>query len=208
MPFFGYTTAQCTTAQQGVAASSATLLWQNAYNQATATTTTQAYLSQQGLWTSASASTYHFLGDELVEQEQYLGLARQRVAVYRERTEEERVALAQMNARIDRQRAERQEALHKSRDLLLAHLTPEQRDTFENRKWFVVHGGRTRTKYRIRTESYTHNIDVLRGGGDRVSHQLCAHCAGTNIPLHDHHLTQKLSLECDEDYFLSIANRS
>jgi hypothetical protein len=42
--------------------------------------------------------------------------------------------------------------------------------------------------------------------GERVTHRLCCHCDHT-IPVYDNMLAQKLTLECDEEAFLRLANR-
>jgi len=96
------------------------------------------------------------------------------------------------------------EAVDRARELLLSHLTDEQRRTFENNGWFVVEGGRTGGRYRIR-QGYAGNVDVL--DGDLVSHKLCAHADPVAVPWPDQMLAQKLMLEIDEDDFLAIANR-
>jgi len=91
-------------------------------------------------------------------------------------------------------------------NLLLEHLTPEQRETFRNNDWFVVDGGKSKTKYRIHSRgSLMANIDVIKD--DKTLHRLCAHCDVHAIPLGDQLLAQKLMLEFDEDEFLRIANR-
>jgi hypothetical protein len=158
---------------------------------------------------TAAATTWSLIGwEEQVDHQQYLALARNRVVAYRTRTEEERireeVLQAERAAQMLRYQEETQAALTRSRELLLSHLTPRQRATFEKHKWFVVVGGKTMQRYRIHTNTFAGNIDVLEG--DQVKHRLCVHCS-SRIPLHDHHLAQKLSLESDEEYILSIANR-
>lgn len=99
------------------------------------------------------------------------------------------------------------EAQKRANELLLANLTPEQRQTFEEKKWFIVEGGKSRKRYRIRSIPHmVANIDVL-GDGESISHKLCGHCDVREVPLADHLLAQKLMLEIAEDDFLCIANR-
>jgi hypothetical protein len=142
-------------------------------------------------------------------------LAQGRIALTQERQAE--LARRQEEQRLEQERVRRlheetcrqqreqyQLAVSRSRELLLSHLTVAQRETFSRNNWFIVQGGKTGTRYRIRTNSYTGNIEVLKG--DRVDHSLCGHLCGS-MPLHDHHVAQKMSLECEEEYFLSIANR-
>ena len=99
-----------------------------------------------------------------------------------------------------------QEARDRARQLLLSHLTPEQRQTFESNRWFVVQGGKSGRRYRIKdTDDLVANIDVL--DGDRVDHRICAHAPIDRFPLHDHLLAQKIMIECEEEQMLKIANR-
>lgn len=132
-------------------------------------------------------------------------------AIIRERAEAETQRRREMAAQAAEQVAQRQaeakrraEAMTRARELLLEHLTPEQRRMFEKENWFIVEGGKSKTKYRIRGGAVAGNIDVIRN--DAVSHRLCCHC-DSSIPSHDQHLAQKLMLEHAEDDFLRIANR-
>jgi hypothetical protein len=111
--------------------------------------------------------------------------------------------------RIERRRQrlelERQERLAKERamELLLSHLTPQQRETFEANKWFIVEGGLSKKRYRINMKGHlVANIDALDDG-----HRLCAHADLHSVPMGDHLLAQKLMLQYDEERFLRIANR-
>lgn len=110
---------------------------------------------------------------------------------------------AQRAARVQAEQ-KRSEAAERARELLLKHLTPEQRETYVSNGWFVVEGGRSKKRYRIHTRTYAGNIDVL--DGDKTEVRLCCHCADA-IPQHDHHLAQKLMLEAAEDDFLRAAKR-
>jgi hypothetical protein len=172
-------------------------------NQTSATTTAGLYgLGLGQIWWS----------DEQVEQAQYVALAQQRVAVTRRRTEEERRRDEEMRARHQQEQLrlaqERAAALARSRELLLEHLTADQRASFEREKFFVVEGGRSRQLYRIRDRgSYSANIDVLEGRPGKVTHRLCCHLADYRVPLYDHLLAQKVWIESDEDGFLRQANR-
>lgn len=99
------------------------------------------------------------------------------------------------------------DAAKRAHELLLSHLTPKQRETFERNRWFIVEGGKSKKKYRIRDAGHlVANIDVLDNDGMRVR-GLCGHCAGHDIPLYDSLLAQKLMLESSEDEFLKIANQ-
>jgi hypothetical protein len=184
----------------------------------TTTASSQACISQMIIAQNATTSTttttntvywYFTEQEQWVEHSQYLGLARQRAFVFRERTAEQQRELAERQRIAAEQNALRmiahQAALAKSRELLVSHLTKEQLRTFEKNKWFVVEGGRSKQLYRIRDGGYSGNIDVL--AGERVTHRLCCHCLDSAVPIYDHLLAQKLHLQYDEDAFLQIANR-
>lgn len=102
------------------------------------------------------------------------------------------------------------ESLERSRSLLLEHLTKEQRETFENKGWFIVTGGKTKNNYRVRNIGcLNNNIELLKKGlvcGEYVAERICCHCSG-NVPLYDHLLAQKISLMFNEEEFLAKANR-
>jgi hypothetical protein len=103
-------------------------------------------------------------------------------------------------------REHKEPAQERAENLLLSHLTKQQRKTFRKNKWFIVEGGRSKQKYRIQDRGHlVANIEAL--DGDKVKHRLCAHCDLRAIPMGDHLLAQKLMLEFDEDEFLKIANR-
>ncbi len=104
----------------------------------------------------------------------------------------------------------RRQAIDRSRELLLSHLSEEQRLTFERNGWFVVEGGNSKQRYRIRSAVHlVGNVDVLENDllGTRVLYRLCAHCAHGTVPLFDQLLAQKVTLELDEASFLRVANR-
>lgn len=95
----------------------------------------------------------------------------------------------------------------RARELLLEHLTPGQRETCDRSGWFIVEGGKSKTKYRIRAlESMVANVDVLNARGAPL-HRLCAHARVGTVPLGDQLLSQKIMLELAEDDFLRTANR-
>jgi hypothetical protein len=141
---------------------------------------------------------------------QEAAMSRELSDFYRQEERRQRVALIKHN----------ESATKRSRELLLEHLTAAQRETFEKNSWFVIEGGKSRTKYRIRAASHmVANIDVLDvpsgfmlDGNDalrgaKITHRLCAHCRLDEVPLFDQLLAQKLMLEYDEERFLSLANR-
>jgi hypothetical protein len=148
--------------------------------------------------------------EDLVNHAEYFELARQRGITFRIRTAEERrlAAEAAEQARVEQERRAqaRREAEGRARDLLISHLTADQRETFERNNLFVVEGGRSGRRYRIRAGAslVTANVDVMRG--EAVEGRLCCHCRA-DIPAYDHYLAQKIALMWDEDNFLRTANR-
>lgn len=103
--------------------------------------------------------------------------------------------------------AGRDKARERAESLLLSCLTPEQLRTYNEKKWFVVEGGHSKTKYRINaSEHMVANVDVLKDDG-KVSHRLCAHLALGTVPPGDQLVAQKLMLEGNEEHFLRTANR-
>lgn len=97
-------------------------------------------------------------------------------------------------------------AAQRAEELLIEHLTPEQQKQYKDNKWFVIEGGKTKQKYRIRAGTLVANVDVLNDTG-RAQHRLCAHARPGSVPMGDQLLAQKIILETDEDAFLRIANR-
>lgn len=117
---------------------------------------------------------------------------------------------AAIEARQQRQQEEQQQQLaarERANQLLLEHLTSDQRDTFTRNGWFMVEGGKSKTRYRIRAGTLVGNIDVL-DPKDKMTHRLCGHVShNRGVPIGDHLLAQKMMLQYDEDAFLRIANR-
>lgn len=102
---------------------------------------------------------------------------------------------------------ERANAEARAKELLLSYLTPEQQKTFKDHGWFVVEGGRSKTKYRIRTGAgVAGNIQELNSNG-HVAASHCCHASDHTLPHHDHWLAQKTMLECAEDDFRRVTNR-
>lgn len=130
------------------------------------------------------------------------------------REQRERAA-AETAARTERTRLANRRAM----ELLLSHLTNEQRDTLERNSWFVVRGGQSGRRYRIDGRSYAGNVHLLREQAlavtppiqgvvppDTVEAAYCGHCDYT-IPLGDQLLAQKIMLEADEAGYIALANR-
>jgi hypothetical protein len=126
-------------------------------------------------------------------------------------TEEQRMQLEQWNAqqrereaRMQQVLAEEQQQLQRANRralvLLLTVLSTEQRAEFKATKAFHVIGGKTKTRYRIRTGIIA-NIDVYTRH-QRIAHRLCAHPEGP-IPFYDVMVGQALSLQdarTEEDF--------
>lgn len=196
--------------------STATSSWTDIYVATTAASSASTWITAPTFWsttpTTATAYThYRTMVDAWrsdVDDALYWHLARSRVAISAER----RAEIARTNEARRRREAELYEqqqrdmrlARDRSRELLLAHLSDRQRQMFETMGWFIVHGGRSDTKYRIRTDRISANIEVFEG--DRITHRLCGHLRH-DLPHFDHILAQKVSLELDEDRFVGLCNR-
>ena len=102
---------------------------------------------------------------------------------------------------------ERENATRRSEELLHEHLTSDQSAQLRRDKFFVVEGGKSRKRYRVRADKGTvANVERVSGSG-AVEQRLCAHLTpAANAPLFDHLLAQKLMLEHDEESFLRVAN--
>lgn len=159
--------------------------------------------------------------EEQREQDAYLKAIREHDQqeidrIERERAERERVRIAaveeqrRINAERERATAERDAARkaanERAGEFLSQHLSPSQRETFLKNGWFIVEGGKSKTRYRIRGNTLMANVDVL-DNKDKVTHRLCAHPRLEACPVADHLLAQKMTLEFDEDSFLRTANR-
>ena len=124
--------------------------------------------------------------------------------------EAQRIAQAEAAKKVEEKRAAQAAAHRRAMELLLAHLTEKQRETYEKSKWFVVEGGKSGKRYRIRdTGSPAGNIDELADNdNEKVVYRLCAHAPYSfEVPMGDQLLAQKLMLEWAEEDMLKIANR-
>jgi hypothetical protein len=92
----------------------------------------------------------------------------------------------------------------RSARLLLANLSPAQRQQFTKHKHFDVVGGQTGTSYRIRRGPSV-NVDELDAAGNAVA-GLCFYPKGY-LRKGDVMLAQKFALELDEAEVLAIAHR-
>ncbi len=134
--------------------------------------------------------------------EEQAELMRRQVERQAEIIERQRQAKAELDALNQR----RYEGRERSKQLLLSHLTPAQQKTFTEKGWFVVEGGKSKTKYKINTNAFAGNVDILSEDGKRRTGSMCCHASSDAIAHFDHHLAQKLMLEGAEDDFRRIAN--
>jgi hypothetical protein len=125
----------------------------------------------------------------------------QRFAQYTRVQEEEMQAARE---RAEQLAKEQKNARKRAHALLLEHLTPQQRETFEKNKWFIVEGGKTGKRFKIFSNGYAGNVHEL-DAHDKMVNRLCCH-ANPGIPLEDQLLTQKVLLEWDEEHFIKTAN--
>jgi hypothetical protein len=116
------------------------------------------------------------------------------------------------NARLEQFRREGAEAAERARlstekakQILLEHLTPAQREMVEKNGWFVIEGGKSGKRYRIKANAIAGNVEEM--DGDKAIARYCCHLPH-QYPKSDHHLTQKLMLEWNEEEFLRVANKT
>jgi hypothetical protein len=102
---------------------------------------------------------------------------------------------------LKRQAREREVATAKARRLLLANLTPEQRDEFERLERFHVIAADGRT-YRV-NRGWSGNLQLIQD--EFITEQLCVH-PNVATPIEDSMLAQKLMLETDPAQLRRIAN--
>lgn len=202
MPFATFT--NCTFSATSTSATSTSGGWYGvgSITNCTATTASTSYITwaDTGTGTTQGLTTWRQYDNEQAEQHR-----QERVLSAAERQANEE-ATRRWRADADQRAAAYQSAKERANQLLLEHLTPEQAETFSKNKWFIVEGGKSKQKYRIRDKgSLVANVDVL--DGDKVAHRLCAHAPISDVPLHDNLLAQKTMLELDEEHFLRIANR-
>jgi hypothetical protein len=123
-----------------------------------------------------------------------------------ERIEAENARLEELR-RVETERYEQRKlSTEKANQILLEHLTPDQREMVEKNGWFVIEGGKTGKIYRIGSKSIAGNVEELDEKG-KVIAKYCCHLPH-QYPQSDHLLTQKLMLEWDEEEFLRKANKS
>lgn len=121
-------------------------------------------------------------------------------AIISEKTRQRhRAEVAAYEAAQAKVRLAREAATARARNLLLAHLSPAQRDSLARLGHFDVQvEGRT---YRIRQGTHG-NVRLLDAG--REVRSFCAQPDG--VPAEDAMLAQKLMIETDEAAFLRVAN--
>jgi len=94
-------------------------------------------------------------------------------------------------------------ARRKGEQLLMEHLTPEQKAMYRRLKKFRVISSEGKV-YELDATKQWHNVFELDDKGKRVN-EFCIYQTGQG-PLPDNHLGQKLLLEADEAEFKRIAN--
>jgi hypothetical protein len=125
-------------------------------------------------------------------------------SIIQERMEVENIRQQELQRIRDEDAEQRRLIDQKASEILLEHLTPEQRDTIEKNRWFVVKGGKSGKLYRINSVQIAGNVEEL--DGEKIVARYCCHL-NHQYPRSDHHLAQKLMLEWDEEEFLRKANK-
>lgn len=114
-----------------------------------------------------------------------------------ERNERGRAAAIERRSRANTARS-------RAEDLLMAHLDDQQQSDVSEHWWFEVISDLGR-RWRIHTDHYAGNVDLMPDVGEERLATFCAH-GSAFLPDSDHHLIQKLALETDEAAFLAVAN--
>lgn len=104
-----------------------------------------------------------------------------------------------------REQAERERIQKVADQLLMDHLTEEQREQVKKNGWFVIEGGKSKKKYRIETKGGVHGNVYELNDKEKVIGSYCFQLQAT-FPKGDHLLAQKLCLEYDEEATLKVAN--
>lgn len=167
-------------------------------NNSAATTTTNSVWVQ---WIDTATVNTRVLAPQEVAQVRPRVLTAEEVAEAEERA---RVHAEENKRTMERYRA----AKERAEGFLYEHLTDEQRAQLKREKFFVVEGGKSKKRYRIKADgaSIGGNVTELDQLGREVK-RFCAHIEyAANAPPYDHYLAQKLMLEHCEEAFLKVAN--
>jgi predicted DNA-binding protein (UPF0251 family) len=126
-------------------------------------------------------------------------------SIIEERTEAERIRLEEYH-RVQAEESEKRRIVSKkAKEIFLEHLTPFQREMVEKNGWFVIEGGKTGKRYKIKSGAVAGNVEEL--DGNKVVARYCCHLPHI-YPHYDHNLAQKLMLEWDEEEFLRKAHKT
>jgi hypothetical protein len=211
-----------TSAGSTCATTSATTMYANNIYTTTNTCTTAC---TDTIWITTPAGSYYVTGvsihdiqQQLMQQQlinqynqqnhlsnhQYLAQNQQGLHQYNQYAQAQEEEMQAARERAEQAAKEMGEARKRAHALLLEHLTPAQRETFEKNKWFIVEGGKTGKRFKIFSNGYAGNVHEL-DAHDKMVNRLCCH-ANAGIPLEDQLLTQKVLLEWDEEHFYKTAN--
>ncbi len=120
------------------------------------------------------------------------------------REERNRIAQAEREAADKNRREEEAVAEQRAKDLLVATMNEEQKQSFQSeRKFFLI--GSDGERYEVDCTKRQHNVFAVDAEGRRVREFCLVQTGGT--PLSDNHLAQKLLLETDAERFRKVANQ-
>jgi hypothetical protein len=161
--------------------------------------------------TSSTGNIYNDVANWPTWQSQIIELTEEQAAQFQaevDRINRERELRIQEDRERARIQQEAQEEINKkAKEILLDHLTSKQRETIEKFGWFIIKGGKSNKEYWVDTKGgISGNIKELDEKGIVIA-RYCCHLPHS-YPTHDHHLTQILMLEWDEDEFLKKANKT
>lgn len=106
----------------------------------------------------------------------------------------------------DENRKKQEKAAVIAKDLLLKHLSPQQRDQFEKDRMFEVLGKTQKNRYLIGADGSVKRVDEKGLVESYCIHPDYSRDPDFKIPASDLALAKKLMLEHDEETFLKTAN--
>jgi hypothetical protein len=173
------------------------------YDGTATTTTATSTITWAADMTMCNSTIGTALGTTYQQAARYQRAAQQQALAPQPSPEEAARQFAEHRARVDQELAITEAAERRARELLIEHLTEEQRQTLQEQFFFVVIGSRSGLRYHI--QAMCGVAGNIRLPEERLT--LCAHLTGP-LPLSDHLLAQKLWIEHNEPGFRAIAHSS
>lgn len=177
-----------------------TLIWQSWAGQQTSSNVTMVNDQTWGNWQIERPLSQREYEDHVLGT--YAAPAPETPEQVQERLRRAEQRARENEARWAKQRQERAQAKRRAKKLLGDHLTERQQRQLKKKGYFeVCVQGRT---FRIHNNAYHQNIVEVDKKGKKLR-EFCAHTSQV-CPNEDHHLAQKLMIECALEDFEKIAN--